>query len=134
MRVGVGEEQPLVAVLFFHFSETLVAVATENRPLVEAQLIKPDFLHRKAIALNASSVVLVHAHTWESSPIPTGKEVGLGLNLFNNLRNFGVQLSDHLILGKCDNSTPEIFSFLMHGMLPVRTPEGEWQWGKLRYP
>jgi hypothetical protein len=126
--------QPLVAVFFIHWTGALSAVATEERSPSEAQLFQTDYLHSKAALLNAPAVVLAQSHSWETDPLLTCEEVVQTLKLFDELRDCGVQVVDHIILGKDHDSRPMVFSFLLHGMLPTKDANGEWVWGEYRYP
>ena len=88
-----------VRLLFLDKKNTLMADEARNRGTVDHAPVYPREVAKRAVELRASGVVMAHNHP-TGDPTPSAADVRTTKDVKKALEAVGVQLIDHLIVGK----------------------------------
>ncbi len=86
-------------VLFLDRRNHLVADEEQGRGTVDHVPVYPREVARRAMALNASAVILVHNHP-SGDPTPSEADLDMTERVRDALETLGITLHDHVVIGK----------------------------------
>jgi DNA repair protein RadC len=92
-----GTEQ--VRALFLDRKNVLIADEEAGRGTVDAAPVYVREIVKRALALDASAVIVVHNHP-SGDPAPSQADIAITRSLKDGLKTVGVTLHDHLVIGK----------------------------------
>jgi DNA repair protein RadC len=112
--------QRFVIVLYFYANGELAAVDVEPGTPEESELLTPFRALRKAIFLSANAMIVAQNLPGDADPRPTPRAVDRTLELQTAGAYMGVQLRDHIVIGRHapEVASPAFFSFRNQGILP----------------
>jgi DNA repair protein RadC len=91
-------------VLFLDKKNKLLADEVQGRGTVDHTPVYPREIVRRALELNASAVILVHNHP-SGDPTPSQADVMMTQTIVSVARPLGVNVHDHLIIGRNGHSS-----------------------------
>jgi len=86
-------------ILFLDKKNGLIADEVQGRGTVDHTPVYPREVIRRALELNASTIILVHNHP-SGDPTPSTADVTMTETIADLARSLGVKLHDHLIIGR----------------------------------
>lgn len=85
-------------VLFLDRKNTLIADELQGRGTVDHVPVYPREVVRRALALNASALILVHNHP-SGDPTPSGADIAMTRTIVEAAGLFGIAVHDHVVIG-----------------------------------
>ncbi|HBG98001.1 MAG: DNA repair protein RadC [Rhodobacteraceae bacterium] len=98
-------------ILFLDRKNVLIADEIQSRGTVDHVPVYPREVVKRALALNASALILVHNHP-SGDPTPSEADIAMTFDIRAAAEALGIAIHDHIIVGK----TREL-SFRTHGYL-----------------
>ena len=98
-------------ILFLDRKNTLIADEAQARGTVDHVPVYPREVVKRALELNASSLILVHNHP-SGDPTPSDADIAVTRQIEHAAKALSITLHDHLVIGKSDE-----FSFRSAGYL-----------------
>jgi DNA repair protein RadC len=98
-------------ILFLDRKNVLIADEIQSRGTVDHVPVYPREVVKRALALNASALILVHNHP-SGDPTPSEADIAMTFDIRAAAEALGIVIHDHIIVGK----TREL-SFRTHGYL-----------------
>ena len=98
-------------VLFLDRKNVLIADEVQSRGTVDHVPVYPREVVKRALALNASALILVHNHP-SGDPSPSEADIAMTFDIRTAAEALGITIHDHIIVGR----TREL-SFRTHGYL-----------------
>lgn len=86
-------------VLYLDRKNALIADEAQGRGTVDHVPVYPREVVRRALALNASALILVHNHP-SGDPEPSGADVDMTAKVVDAAQLFGIAVHDHLVIGR----------------------------------
>ena len=86
-------------ILFLDRKNVLIADEEQGRGTVDHVPVYPREVAKRALALNASSLILVHNHP-SGDPTPSEADIAMTRRIRDAVDAIGVTLHDHLIIGQ----------------------------------
>ena len=86
-------------VLYLDRKNTLIADEEQARGTVDHVPVYPREVVKRALELNASALILVHNHP-SGDPTPSDSDIAMTQQIKDAADTLGLQLHDHLIIGK----------------------------------
>jgi DNA repair protein RadC len=86
-------------ILFLDKRNQLIADEVQQRGTVDHTPVYPREIVRRALELSATAVVLVHNHP-SGDPTPSQADIRMTLDIQQIARPLGIQVHDHIIVGK----------------------------------
>ena len=93
---GLGRER--FRVLFLDTKNQLIADEVMNEGTVAHAPVYPREVMRRALELQAASLILVHNHP-SGDPTPSGADIDMTKTLIKAGKVFGIAIHDHLVIG-----------------------------------
>lgn len=87
-------------VLYLDRKNVLIADEEQARGTVDHVPVYPREVVKRALELNASALILVHNHP-SGDPTPSEADIAMTTQIENAAKALGIELHDHLIVGKC---------------------------------
>ena len=101
LRVSLAhEENEVVRLLFLDGKNRLLRDDLHARGTVHHTPVYPREIVRRVLEVNASAIIIVHNHP-TGDPTPSHDDVAMTRLLARLLKEMGVNLHDHLIVGRC---------------------------------
>lgn len=91
-------------VLFLDRKNVLIADELQSRGTVDATAVYPREVMKRAVALNASAVILVHNHP-SGDPTPSRADIDMTKQIAEAGKSLGVAVHDHVVIGKADHAS-----------------------------
>ena len=88
-----------VRVLYLDRKNTLIADEAQGEGTVDHVPVYPREIAKRALALGASALILVHNHP-SGDPTPSEEDIRMTQTIDMALQTLGITLHDHLIIGK----------------------------------
>jgi DNA repair protein RadC len=101
-------------ILFLDRKNTLIADEVQQKGTVDHTPVYPREVVKRALELNASSLILVHNHP-SGDPTPSSTDVEMTRRIIETAKPLGIELLDHLVIGKGRHAEK-----LQAGRLPAR--------------
>lgn len=98
-------------ILLLNARKKLIRLEHISQGLVDTLLVHPREVFKRAIAANASSVILVHNHP-SGDPTPSDQDVKVTRDLVRAGRLLQIEVLDHIILGRKANENGRDYSSL----------------------
>nr|WP_254443656.1 DNA repair protein RadC [Ruegeria atlantica] len=98
-------------VLYLDRKNVLIADEEQARGTVDHVPVYPREVVKRALELNASSLILVHNHP-SGDPTPSKSDILMTERILDACSTMGILIHDHVIIGK-----KEEYSFSTHGLL-----------------
>ncbi len=86
-------------ILFLDRKNTIIADEEQAKGTVDHVPVYPREVVKRALALNASALILVHNHP-SGDPTPSDSDIAMTGQINDACRTLGITLHDHLIIGK----------------------------------
>lgn len=86
-------------VLFLDKKNALIADEVQQTGTVDHVPVYPREIVKRAMALSASAIILVHNHP-SGDPTPSGADIAMTTNIMDAARPLGVVVHDHIIIGR----------------------------------
>jgi len=86
-------------ILFLDRKNTVIADEEQAKGTVDHVPVYPREVVKRALALNASALILVHNHP-SGDPTPSDSDIAMTGQINDACRTLGITLHDHLIIGK----------------------------------
>jgi len=86
-------------ILFLDRKNTLIADEVQQKGTVDHTPVYPREVVKRALELNASSLILVHNHP-TGDPTPSATDVEMTKRIIETAKPLGIELHDHLVIGK----------------------------------
>lgn len=86
-------------ILFLDRQNVLIADEVQQKGTVDHTPVYPREVVKRALALNASSIILVHNHP-SGDPTPSSADIEMTKRIIESARPLGIQVHDHLVIGK----------------------------------
>lgn len=106
---GLKEEH--FKVIFLDKKNSLLGVETIHRGTIDRAIIYPRTVIKRALAMNAQSLVLAHNHP-SGDPTPSSQDKAITQLLFQIAKGIDIEILDHLIIG-----SNKYYSFYDSGLL-----------------
>lgn len=81
-----------------------------------ASLVHPREVFREAIRHNATAILCAHNHP-SGDPTPSRADIEITRRIHDAARTLGIDLLDHVIMGRPDGAQPGFYSFTDAGLL-----------------
>jgi len=91
-------------VLFLDRKNVLIADELQSRGTVDATAVYPREVMKRAVALNASAIILVHNHP-SGDPTPSRSDIDMTKKIVEAGKSLGVAVHDHVVMGKSDHAS-----------------------------
>jgi len=88
-------------VLFLDRKNVLIADEPQARGTIDHVPVYPREVAKRALELNASSLILVHNHP-SGDPTPSAEDIKMTEQVEAALKTLGLALIDHVVIGKGD--------------------------------
>lgn len=88
-------------VLFLDRKNVLIADEPQARGTIDHVPVYPREVAKRALELNASSLILVHNHP-SGDPTPSAEDISMTEQVEAALKTLGLTLIDHVVIGKGD--------------------------------
>jgi DNA repair protein RadC len=98
-RQGYSTDQEQLWAVFVNSRNLVLGVKRIYEGSVNSLQVRPAEVFRDAIALNAVALVVAHTHP-SGDPQPSPEDVAVTKQLIQAGRNLGIEVLDHLILGR----------------------------------
>lgn len=86
-------------ILFLDRQNVLIADEVQQTGTVDHTPVYPREVVKRALALNASAIILVHNHP-SGDPTPSREDVDMTKQIINTAKPLGIEVHDHLVIGK----------------------------------
>ena len=86
-------------VLFLDRKNALIADEDQARGTVDHVPVYPREIMKRALALNASALILVHNHP-SGDPTPSSSDIAMTTQILRAAEPLGITLHDHLVIGR----------------------------------
>lgn len=86
-------------VLFLDKKNALIADEVQQTGTVDHVPVYPREIVKRAVALSASAIILVHNHP-SGDPTPSGADIAMTTTIVEAARPLGVTVHDHIIIGR----------------------------------
>jgi DNA repair protein RadC len=86
-------------ILFLDRQNVLIADEVQQRGTIDHTPVYPREVIKRALALNASSIILVHNHP-SGDPTPSSADIEMTKRIVDTAKPLGIQVHDHLVIGK----------------------------------
>lgn len=86
-------------ILFLDRKNILIADEVQQRGTVDHTPVYPREIVKRALGLNASSIILVHNHP-SGDPTPSQADIEMTRKIADSAKPLGITIHDHLIIGK----------------------------------
>ena len=86
-------------ILFLDKKNQLIADEVQQQGTVDHTPVYPREVVKRALELSATAIILVHNHP-SGDPTPSQADIEMTRQIANAARPLGVQLHDHIIVGK----------------------------------
>jgi DNA repair protein RadC len=86
-------------VLFLDRKNVLIADEVQNRGTVDHTPVYPREIVKRALALSASAVILVHNHP-SGDPTPSRADISMTQEIVSAAKALGIAVHDHLVIGR----------------------------------
>lgn len=86
-------------ILFLDRQNVLIADEVQQTGTIDHTPVYPREVMKRALALNASSIILVHNHP-SGDPTPSSADIEMTKRIVETARPLGIQVHDHLVIGK----------------------------------
>lgn len=93
------EANEVVRLLFLNNKNVLLKDELHSSGTINHTPVYPREIVRRAIELNANALIIVHNHP-SGDPSPSGDDIGMTQLLARVLKDIGIQLHDHIIVGQ----------------------------------
>lgn len=110
LKIGTLEHE-VFAVIFLNTQQTIISSEIMFRGTVNAAPVYPREVAKRALELNAASVILGHNHP-SGHPFPSQADKTITVALVNALELFQIKVLDHIIVAQGAS-----FSFMESGLL-----------------
>lgn len=94
-----GLPQEVVRIIFLNSKLQLIASKDISKGSVSSSMAHPRDIFREAILRNASGIIMAHNHP-SGDPTPSSDDVDLTKRIREAGKLLGIQLHDHIIIGK----------------------------------
>ena len=91
-------------ILFLGTKNVLIADEEQARGTVNHVPVYPREVARRALELNASSIILVHNHP-SGDPTPSQADIDMTARIETACEAIGVTVHDHVVIGKADEAS-----------------------------
>ncbi len=91
-------------ILFLDTKNVLVADEEQARGTVNHVPVYPREVAKRALELNASSIILVHNHP-SGDTTPSKADVEMTMRIEAACQAIGVSIHDHVVVGRCDEAS-----------------------------
>ncbi len=91
-------------VLFLDRKNVLIADELQSRGTVDATAVYPREVMKRAVALNASAVILVHNHP-SGDPTPSRADIDMTKKIAEAGKSLGITVHDHVVIGKSEHAS-----------------------------
>ena len=91
-------------VLFLDRKNVLIADELQSRGTVDATAVYPREVMKRAVALNASAVILVHNHP-SGDPTPSRADIDMTKKIVEAGKSLGIAVHDHVVIGKSEHAS-----------------------------
>ena len=89
----------MFACLFLDATHRVLAFAEMFRGSINCATVYPREVVKRALTLNASSMILVHNHP-SGDPTPSSADIEMTKRIVETAKPLGIQVHDHLVIGK----------------------------------
>ena len=86
-------------ILFLDRQNVLIADEVQQTGTVDHTPVYPREVVKRALTLNASSMILVHNHP-SGDPTPSSADIEMTKRIIETAKPLGIQVHDHLVIGK----------------------------------
>ena len=86
-------------ILFLDRQNVLIADEVQQTGTVDHTPVYPREVVKRALALNASAIILVHNHP-SGDPTPSREDVEMTKQIIDTAKPLGIEIHDHLVIGK----------------------------------
>ena len=91
-------------VLFLDRKNVLIADELQSRGTVDATAVYPREVMKRAVALNASAVILVH-NPPSGDPTPSRADIDMTKKIVEAGKSLGIAVHDHVVIGKSEHAS-----------------------------
>tara|TARA_R110002124_G_scaffold51746_1_gene149367 strand:- start:923 stop:1627 length:705 start_codon:yes stop_codon:yes gene_type:complete len=86
-------------ILFLDRQNVLIADEVQQTGTIDHTPVYPREVVKRALALNASSIILVHNHP-SGDPTPSRDDITMTQQIIDTAKPLGISVHDHLVIGK----------------------------------
>jgi DNA repair protein RadC len=86
-------------ILFLDRQNVLIADEVQQTGTIDHTPVYPREVVKRALALNASSIILVHNHP-SGDPTPSRADIEMTKKVVETAKPLGIEIHDHLVIGK----------------------------------
>ncbi|MFZ3034691.1 MAG: DNA repair protein RadC [Parvibaculum sp.] len=86
-------------ILFLDRQNVLIADEVQQTGTVDHTPVYPREVVKRALALNASAIILVHNHP-SGDPTPSREDIEMTKQIIDTAKPLGITIHDHLVIGK----------------------------------
>jgi len=86
-------------ILFLDRQNVLIADEVQQTGTIDHTPVYPREVVKRALALNASSIILVHNHP-SGDPTPSRDDIAMTQEIIATAKPLGIAVHDHLVIGK----------------------------------
>ena len=86
-------------ILFLDRQNVLIADEVQQTGTIDHTPVYPREVVKRALTLNASSMILVHNHP-SGDPTPSSADIEMTKRIVETAKPLGIQVHDHLVIGK----------------------------------
>lgn len=86
-------------ILFLDRQNVLIADEVQQTGTIDHTPVYPREVVKRALALNASSIILVHNHP-SGDPTPSSADIEMTKRIVETAKPLGIAVHDHLVIGK----------------------------------
>ena len=86
-------------ILFLDRQNVLIADEVQQTGTVDHTPVYPREVVKRALALNASAIILVHNHP-SGDPTPSREDIEMTKQIIDTAKPLGIAVHDHLVIGK----------------------------------
>ncbi len=98
-------------ILFLDTKNALIADEKQQSGTVNHTPVYPREVVKRALALDASAIILVHNHP-SGDPTPSRADIDMTRQIYNAAKPLGIRIHDHLVIGRGEH-----YSFRQNGLL-----------------
>jgi DNA repair protein RadC len=91
-------------ILFLDRQNVLIADEVQQTGTVDHTPVYPREVVKRALALNASAIILVHNHP-SGDPTPSREDIDMTQQIIATAKPLGIAVHDHLVIGKGKHSS-----------------------------
>jgi len=91
-------------ILFLDRQNVLIADEVQQTGTVDHTPVYPREVVKRALALNASAIILVHNHP-SGDPTPSRDDIDMTRQIIDAAKPLGIAIHDHLVIGKGKHSS-----------------------------